>query len=171
MVDDHAGTEAALHSSGVAWTVLRNSLYAHMQVATVDQAIASGQLVTNAGSGAIAYVTREDCAAAAAAVLTQGGHVGATYDVTGPEAVGAAEMAAIARAVGGAEVEVLHVDDDAYLAGLLGAGLPRGLAELITSFGAAARGGFLAEVSPAVHDLTGRPPRSLAEVVGGRIAR
>ena len=86
VVPDHAGTEQALRDSGLAWTFLRNNLYSHMQVPGIQQAIASGQVVTNAGQGAAAYVTREDCAAVAAAVLTQDGHVGIAYDVTGPKA-------------------------------------------------------------------------------------
>lgn len=86
VVADHAGTEAALADSGTAWTVLRNSLYAHTQVPVVEQAAASGQLVTSADDGATAYVTREDCAAVAAAVLAHGGHAGRAYDVTGPRA-------------------------------------------------------------------------------------
>ena len=66
--------------------MLRNNLYAHMQTQGIAQAANSGRLVTNAGTGATAYVTREDCAAVAAAVLTQDGHEGQVYDVTGPEA-------------------------------------------------------------------------------------
>lgn len=166
VVDDHAGTEGALRSSGPAWTVLRNNLYSHMQAGTIDHAIASGRLFTNAGSGATAFVTREDCAAAAAAVLVQDGHAGATYDITGPDAVGAGDLAQLAGSIGGVPVEVVHVDDEAYAAGLMSAGLPRPVAELIASFGASARGGYLAQVSGSVQDLTGRPPTSLAEAVG-----
>lgn len=73
VVPDHAGTEQALRESGLKWTMLRNNLYAHMQVPAIRQMIATGRYVTNTGDGATAYVTREDCAAVAAAVLTQDG--------------------------------------------------------------------------------------------------
>lgn len=169
VVADHAGTEQALREAGPAWTVLRNSLYAHMQLPGLAQAAASGQLVTNTGAGATAYVTREDCAAVAAAVLAQGGHEGLTYDITGPQALSAADLAALAGQIGGRDVEVVHVDDAAYASGLGAAGLPQGLADLVVSFGVAAREGFLAAVSTAVADLTGHRPTALADLTDHRL--
>jgi NAD(P)H dehydrogenase (quinone) len=166
VVPDHAGTEAALRASGVRWTALRNNLYAHTQVPTVQQAIASGALVTNAGDGRTAYVTREDCAAVAAAVLVQDGHDDRAYEVTGPAAVGADDLAALAGELGGTPIKVVHVDDDAYVQGLVGAGLPEEMARVVASFGAAAREGHLDTVSTTVADVTGRPPTPLREVLG-----
>lgn len=165
VVPDHAGTEQALRSGGMRWTMLRNNLYAHMWVQVVEQAITSGRLVTNSGTGATAYVTREDCAAVAAAVLTQDGHEGVAYDVTGPEALTAGDLVALAREIAGREVELVDVDDAASVAGLRAAGLPEEAADVVTSFGAAARGGFLANVSSAVADLTGHKPTALADVL------
>ena len=165
VVADHAGTEQAIRDSGMRWTVLRNNLYAHMQVAGIQHAAASGRFVSNAGDGVTAYVTREDCAASAAAVLTQDGHEGKAYDITGPEAVSAADLAALARAMSTREVELLIVDDRAYAEGLRAAGLPDQIAELLTSFGAATRHGYLANVSSAVADLTGHTPTSLSQVL------
>lgn len=54
-----------------------------------------GRLVSNAGDGRTAYVSREDCAAVAAAVLTSDGHEGRTYDVTGPQLLGQTDVAAL----------------------------------------------------------------------------
>lgn len=165
VVADHAGTEQALRDSDVPWTVLHNNLYAHMQVPGIKHAITSGQLVTNGGVGATAYVTREDCAAAAAAVLTQDGHEGVIYDVTGPEALSGADLAALAGEFGGSHVEFVSVDDEAFTAGLREAGLPDQVAALVTSFGASTRNGFLGNVSTTVADLTGRKPTALADVL------
>ncbi|GAA5056004.1 NAD(P)H dehydrogenase (quinone) [Thermocatellispora tengchongensis] len=165
VVADHAGTEQALYDSGLTWTVLRNNLYAHMQIPVIEQAITSGRLVTNGGDGATAYVTREDCAAVAAAVLTQDGHEDRVYDVTGPEALTAADLAALAGEVGGRPVEPVALDDDAMAAGLRAAGAPEEAAELVVSFGAATRLGFLAHVSSTVADLTGRPATPLADLL------
>ncbi|WP_031466712.1 NAD(P)H-binding protein [Sciscionella sediminilitoris] len=165
VVPDHAGTEQALRDSGVRWTMLRNNLYAHMQIPVIEQAIAAGRLVTNTGAGAIAYVTREDCAAAAAAVLTQDGHADKAYDITGPEALTAEDLAALASELGGREVELVHTEDAAFAEGLRTAGLPEEVAEVVASFGAASRGGFLANASAAVAELTGRKPVALADIV------
>ena len=165
VVPDHRATEETLQASGLAWTFLRNNLYAEYQVPTAAQAIATGQLVTNTGTGRTAFVSRDDCAAAAAAVLASPGHENTAYDITGPEAVSAEDIAALAGEIAGKKIEVVHVDDDAFVAGLTGGGLPEEVGRLFASFGASTRGGFLEGVSSAVQDLTGQPPRSLRTVL------
>ena len=166
----HLATEQALRDSGLAWTFLRNNLYAEFQVPVVAQAIESGQLVTSAGNGRTAYVSRQDCAAAAAAVLVEDGHENQAYDITGPEAIGPHELATLATELGGRPVEVVQVDDDALIAGMVGNGTPEFVARIIASFPAAAREGLLGSVSSAVEDLTGAPARSLRDVVAAGLA-
>ncbi|NYI78625.1 SDR family oxidoreductase [Nocardioides panzhihuensis] len=165
VVPDHAATEEALRESGLAWTMLRNSLYADMQVDSVAQAAASGQLITNIGDGGAAYVTRADCAAVAVGVLTGEGHEGKAYDVTGPRAYTAADLGELAGQQSGKPVEVVQVDDEAYTAGLVSAGLPDFIAPLLTSFGAATRLGKLATVTDVVERVGGRTPTPLDALV------
>lgn len=161
----HLATEQALRDSGLAWTFLRNNLYAEFQVPVVERAIGSGQLVTSAGDGRVAYVSREDCAAAAAAVLVGDGHENRAYDITGPDAIAPQDLAALATELGGRPVEIVPVDDDAAIAGMVAAGLPEPVARTLSTFPVSAREGFLGTVSRAVEDLTGTPPRSLRDVV------
>jgi NAD(P)H dehydrogenase (quinone) len=165
VVADHTATEEALRESGLAWTMLRNNLYADMQVDSVAQAAATGQLVTNIGDGGAAYVTRADCAAVAAGVLTGEGHEGKAYDVTGPHAYTAADLAELATQKSGNPVEVVQVDDEAYTAGLVSAGLPDFIAPLLTSFGTATRLGKLATVTDVVEQVGGRTPTPLSALV------
>lgn len=165
VVADHAATEEALRESGLAWTMLRNNLYADMQVDSVAQAAATGQLVTNFGDGGAAYVTRADCAAVAAGVLTGEGHEGKAYDVTGPHAYTATDLAELATQKSGKPVEVVQVDDEAYTAGLVSAGLPDFIAPLLTSFGTATRLGKLATVTDVVEQVGGRKPTPLSALV------
>jgi NAD(P)H dehydrogenase (quinone) len=161
----HRATEQALRDSGLAWTFLRNNLYAEYQAPVVEQAMASGQLVTSAGEGRVAYVSRDDCAAAAAAVLVQDGHEQQAYDITGPDAIGPHDLAELATELGGQPVEVVSVDDEALIGGMVAAGLPEPRARALASFAVATRLGFLGKVSSAVAELSGRPPRSLRDVV------
>ncbi|TYL55010.1 SDR family oxidoreductase [Nocardioides sp. BGMRC 2183] len=164
VVPDHAATEEALRASGLSWTMLRNNLYAEMQLGAVAQAAASGQLVTNTGDGGAAYVTRADCAAVAVGVLTGDGHEGKVYDVTGPEAVTASDLADLAAQQAGRDVTVVTVDDDAYAEGLIAGGLPAAFAPLTVSFGAAIRLGKLAQVTDVVETVGGRTPTALAHL-------
>ncbi len=162
---EHGETEKAMRESGMRWTALRNGLYAEHQVPGAAHAAASGMLVHNHGDGRTAYVSRADCAAAAAAVLTTGGHEGTAYDVTGPELLSQADVAALVARVSGRPVEAVPIDDAAYAEILVAAGIPADAAPAYASFGAAVRAGLLQKIGTAVRDLTGREPRSLREVL------
>lgn len=155
-----------LRRSGIAWTFLRNSIYTEMVLPGAPAALESGKLVTNAGDGLTAYVGRADCAAAAAAVLTQEGHDFKEYDITGGEAVSQADLAAILSEIGGRPVEPDHVDDDAWVATMVeDADMTEKAARIYATFGTATRQGFMAVTSTTVEDLTGRPPKTAREVL------
>jgi NAD(P)H dehydrogenase (quinone) len=161
---DHRETEAVLRESGLAWTALRNGLYAEYQVPAGAQAIATGRLVHNNGDGETAYVSREDCAAAAAAVLSTESHDGEAYDIAGPRPLSQDDVAALLSEVSVRPVEAVSVDDEQFVQGLAAYGMPEPAARSIATFGRAIREGFISEASGAVENLTGRPPRSLREV-------
>ena len=104
-------------------------------------------------------------AAAAAAVLTTDGHEDRVYAITGPELVSQADLAALVAEITGRPVEAVAIDDEAAAQALVDVGLPPEMARAYASFGTAIREGVLTTVSTAVHDLTGREPRSLREVL------
>jgi phosphoglycerate dehydrogenase-like enzyme/uncharacterized protein YbjT (DUF2867 family) len=139
---DHFATEELLKKSGVAWTFLRNSVYTDIVVPQAAKMIMEGRATVPASAVRVAYVTREDCAAAAAAVLTTPGHDNKIYDITGPELVGPREIAAAAAEVSGKKIEVVPAAS--------------GAAAGPSFFGPA-----LEVVSTAVADLTGRPATSV----------
>lgn len=165
VVGEHKPTEEALAASGLEWTFLRNALYAEYRVPGLQHAIASGRLVHNHGTGRSAWVSRDDCAAVAAAVLAGDGHAGKAYDVTGPELLSGDDLAAIASEVGGVPVEAVSVDDDTFVAGLVESGMPEAYALLLASFGRAIREGQLDQLTTVVPDLTGRAARSLRDLL------
>ena len=170
VAQDHRETEALLMASGLEWTLLRNALYSEYRLDEARAALASGVLRHNQSGGRTAYVSREDCAAVAAAWLAAGPeHAGRTYDVTGPQLLGADDLARTYAEAGGTAVTAENLDDDALVAGLQGAGLPVEVARLLASFGAAIRGGHLDQSASTVQDLTGRPPRAVAEVLRGAL--
>jgi NAD(P)H dehydrogenase (quinone) len=165
----HHATEQVLHEAGVTWTVLRNSLYADYQVPEAAAAIASGRLVHNRGDGRVAYVSRDDCAAVAAAVMTTSGHEGRVYDVSGPESFDARDLARLYGEIGGRDVEAVALDDESFVATLVGDASGddhlRYGAELVASFGRSIRDGYMAGCSDVVASLTGRPARELRDVL------
>jgi NAD(P)H dehydrogenase (quinone) len=166
VVPEHRATEDKLRESGLEWAFLRNSIYADLEAGNQAAALATGELVTNGGAGRVAYVARDDCAAAAAAVITGGDHAGKAYEITGPELLDADVRAALFAELGGTPVEVLHVDDATYAAGMADAtGMPLSISELYATFGTATREGKLDALSADFEALTGRTPRSLRDVL------
>lgn len=159
---DHWSTEQAIAKSGARWTMLRNNWYAENLRHAIPAALASGKWYTAAGTGRIAYVTREDTArAAAAAMLEESSDI--RYDITGPAALTQDEVAALAAAAYRTPIEPVHVTDEQLLAGLLGAGVPEVMARLSVEFDRNTREGKLATVTDAVEQLTGRQPQALKD--------
>jgi len=166
VVPDHRATEEKLRESGVEWAFLRNSIYADREAGTLAVAQATGELVTNAGRGRVAYVAREDCAAAAAAVVTGGDHAGRAYEITGPEALDAEGRAALFAEITGTPVEVVYLDDESFAARVAEAGgLPIEIGRLVASFGLAAREGYFDVIGTDFEQLTGRAPQGLRSVL------
>jgi len=98
---DHFHTEEYIRSTGIPFTFLRMSLY--MDKAPLH--VSHDYVIRGpAGEGRVAWVTRDDIADVAVAVLTGGGHSGHTYDVTGPEALTLAETAEILSSVTGRKI-------------------------------------------------------------------
>jgi NAD(P)H dehydrogenase (quinone) len=165
VVDDHRETEELLRASDLAWTVLRNAAYSELQVPLGAIAVAYGKLVTNAGDGRVAPISRSDCAAAAVATLTSDGHEGQTYEITGPEALAQADIAELLSEISGRPVQVIHTGDRRLLWGLSRLGTPKPVARAIVDLGVATREGYFDVVDGAFEALTGRPPRRLRELL------
>jgi len=110
---DHSATEELLKKSGVAYTFLRNSIYMDNALAAGAKIYAEGKATVPPSEVKLGYISREDCAAAAVAALTTPGHDNKSYDITGPEVVGVADIAAAVTAVTGKKIEVVQPDPNA----------------------------------------------------------
>lgn len=160
---DHRATEEALAASGLGWTVLRENLYMDLLIGTVQQALATGQLFKATADGKAAYITREDCARACAAALASSFDGRRTLDITGPEALSQYDIAAIASKITGQTITYVPLDLESLIQGMVGAGLPRPMAEAFATFDAGIAQDKYSAVSTAVEDLTGRKPTSVAD--------
>src|SRR5271170_4728369 len=101
---DHLGTEQALKASGVSHTILRMCWYTDYLIPAVAPAVASGKLISATGQGGAPYVTREDCAQAAAAALASTETSSKTWNITGPDLMTYAELAKLASELTGRPV-------------------------------------------------------------------
>jgi NAD(P)H dehydrogenase (quinone) len=170
MAPDHAATEAVLLGSGVPYAFLRNAVYSeYVGSMSARSPFTSGAFVHNFGDGTAAYVSREDCAAAGAAVLAGGHeHANKVYDIAGPEALTGADLAALFATACGVEVEEVSVDDATWLAEAVANGVPEPVARGVVSFGTAIRKGAFDQRIGDVERITGRVPAGVGDVLAGK---
>ncbi len=161
LAQDDVATEEALVQSRLGWTILRHNWYTDLLLPRLTKAAAKGTFMTTEGDSGAAYVTREDCARADAALLASSETRNQTLDITGPAIVTNAELAALVGRVVGRPVKQLVVSPDTYKSGLVMAGVSETLQAIMTSSDVAIAQGYFAVVSNAVKELTGQAPRSV----------
>jgi NAD(P)H dehydrogenase (quinone) len=167
---EHLGTEDAIKASGLAYTILRMTWYTENLLGSLPPNLAAGQWYTSAGGGKTSYVTREDCARAAAGALLLPA-TNQTYTVTGPEALTNAEIAAIASDLTGKPLAVIDVTDEQLAGGAKAAGVPDFVIDnFIVPFDRNAREGKVASVTDAVEKLWGSKPTSVREFLAANKA-
>lgn len=161
-----ARTERQLSQSGLDWTVLQPHAFMQNVLGNAGTIATEGALYGTTGEGRIGTVDTRDIASVARTVLTEPGHTGKTYVLTGPESLTHADMAATLAAVLDKEVRYVDLTPDQYEQTLLGYGLPEPLAEDIrVLYGEIFRSGGGDFVTTHVRDVTGRAPRSFEEFV------
>jgi uncharacterized protein YbjT (DUF2867 family) len=163
---DHHHTERHIEQSGMSWTFLRDNLYLDFFPLMAGE---DGVLRGPADGGRVAAVAQDDIAAVATTVLLDPTrHEGRTYDLTGPEALTLAEVAATMSRVLGREY-AFHDEtlEEAY-ASRASYGVPDWQVDAWVSTYTAIASGELSTVTDDVQRLIGRAPLSLADVLTDR---
>ncbi|SDT07926.1 NAD(P)H dehydrogenase (quinone) [Nocardioides scoriae] len=165
---EHAGTEAVVTASGLPHVLLRNAWYVENYTAQLPTYLEHG-MVGAAGEGRVSLALRREYAEAAATVLLEDGHAGATYELGGP-AVTLAELAAVVSEVSGAQVAYTDVPQAQLVEVLVGAGLPRPAAETFADVDRGISAGELLVPTDDLARLLGREPLPTAEAVREALA-
>jgi len=156
-------SEDELRRSGVPATILHSGFYMTNLLAAADQVRGEGRLLAPAGDGRIAMIAPRDVGAVGALVLTTDGHAGATYRLTGPEAIGYVRVAEELSHVTGARVEYVDVPEEAARQGMVAAGTPDWLVRHLIGAFRLIRAGALARTTATVRELTGRVPQGFED--------
>lgn len=164
----HRSTEARIRETGIPYSFLRNNWYIENEGGSLQAALAGRPIITAAGAGRIGWVSRDDLAEAAAAVLAGSGHDNSIYELSGPPRT----YAAFAQAVGhvlGRDVPVLRMGDVEYGQMVAGFGLPIYIVELLLDAQRAMRHGAMDVESGDLEYLLGRPVTPLRKTVARMI--
>jgi NAD(P)H dehydrogenase (quinone) len=151
------------------WTILRMNYYAESMAQEIQMSAGMGAL-TGLGEERVAYVSRNDLAAAAAGALLSEGHAGAIYNATGPEALTGAQRAQIASAILGKPLVYAAIPEEQLRAGLEQAGLPEVIVQTMLDIKKTFVRGDFDIVTTDIQRLSGRPPKSLSDVLATALA-
>jgi len=165
LAPEHLATEAALKTSGIPFTILRNGWYTENYTGSIAGALAGGAFVGSAGEGKISSAARKDYAAAAVAVLTSEGHEGKVYELAGDEAYSLQELAAELSRQTGKQIPYKNLLEGEYASLLTSFGLPEGFAKAIAGWDVSASKGDLFDDQRQLSKLIQRPTTTLPEAV------
>ncbi|WP_437991771.1 SDR family oxidoreductase [Sorangium sp. So ce145] len=159
----HREAEARVKASGVAWTMLRPGGFASNTLRWAASIKAQGAVFQPLGDARTRPIDERDIAAVAVKALTSPGHEGKEYELTGPEALSAAEQVAKIGAAIGRPLRYVDVSEDAAREAMVKAKLPEGFIRALLEAFALIRSGKGEEPSSTVEQLLGRRARTFDE--------
>jgi uncharacterized protein YbjT (DUF2867 family) len=161
---EHA--EQVLKECGADWTILRSSFFSqNFSENFFLDPIMSGEValpVTDVGEP---FVDAEDIADAAVAALTELGHPGKLYELTGPRALTFADAIREIAQVTRRDIRYLSISPDEYRTALLEAQVPSEVIELTLYLFGTVLDGRNTPVTNGVQQTLGRAPGDFTEYV------
>jgi len=156
--------EQLLIESGADWTILRCSWFAqNFNEGVFVDAVLSGEVTLPAGDIPEPFVDTDDIADVAVAALTEPGHVGQLYELTGPRSITFAEaVSAIAKA-SGRDIRFVQVTVDQFAIGMREMQVPEEVIQLVSYLFGEVLDGRNAHVTDGVRRALGRAPRDFAD--------
>lgn len=146
------------------WTILRCSWFCqNFSEYFFIHGVLAGEVVTPPGLAADPLVDADDIGQAAFLALTQDGHSGKLYEMTGPQALTFAEQVAEISRATGRDIRHVEVSTEEYRAALEASDMPPEYVNLVMYLFATVLDGRNTPVTDGVQQALGRPPRSFSE--------
>jgi len=156
----HREIDAELKASGLPYTILRPHYFMQNTLMAAQTVASDGAMYMPLKEGKFGMIDLRDIVDVAAKVLTEAGHEGKTYDLTGPASISAHDIAAGLSKALGKEVKYVDVPLEAGREGMVGMGLPEWFADAMTEYNKAFSENFGDFTTNDVEEITGHPARS-----------
>ena len=155
--------ERIVQSGSPDWTIVRASWFHQnfSEGAFVDMVLA-GQITLPASDTLEPFVDADDIADVAVAALTEDGHAGEVYEVTGPRLMTLEDVAADLSRATRREIRLVPVPHDAFVAGVRDSGAPKEVVWMMDYLFATVLDGRNAHLTDGVQRALGRPPKDFA---------
>lgn len=158
----HREAERAIEASGISYTHLRPGNFMENFIEYYPPG-PDGNIYLPFGQGAASFIAAEDVGAVGAAVLTSDAHANRAYELTGPEALTVAQVAAILSEVSGRQIRYVDVPEEAAKQAMLGYQMPEWMVNAMLELYGLTKAGYTAALSPNVQEILGRPARTFSE--------
>jgi uncharacterized protein YbjT (DUF2867 family) len=162
----HRESEKAIAASGIPYTFLRpNSFHQNYIIYTSATIKAQNAFYLPLGEGKISFIDIRDVAAVAAEILTQGGHEGNAYTLTGSQALSNAEIARILSSVLGRTIAYTDSPADAAREAMQASGVPDRQIEMVLGLYERQKADRYATITSIVEQITGKTPIQFEQFV------
>lgn len=162
----HGEVEKMIEDSGIPFTFLRpNGFMQNFANSMADSIKTQNAFYMPLGDGKVSLVDIRDIAAVAVAALTNTGHEGKAYVITGTEALSNQQIAEIFSQVLSRTINYVDVPEDAARQGMQSAGMPDLIVDALLELYASYKAGQASTVSPAVEQVTGKKPIAFEQFV------
>jgi len=166
----HQEIERYLEQSGLVWTHLRPSQFMQVYLREAPSISRKGLLLLPLDDVRLSPVDVEDIAKIAFALLTQGGHQGRAFEITGPQALSMAEIAAAISEAIGKPIRYLKTSLEDHRRGMELAGLPPFLVDALMEQASERLRHPESRVELATHKLFATKPTTFAEFAKRHVA-
>jgi uncharacterized protein YbjT (DUF2867 family) len=162
----HRIMENYLKESQLDFTILQPSFFAqNFKNYEYQNLMERGITFNVAGDGKVGFVDAEDVAKVAAKVLTEEGHSGKTYQLTGPELLSYYDAANILMEVLNKEIVYPNPSEEAYRGALKAGGAPDFIADYMIPVYGMIKNGSVGRLTKDIEEVTGEKPTDLKTVL------
>ena len=158
----HRAVEKDLEASGISYTFLRPNNFFENFVNFYGPD-AQGNIYLPWGTAKCSFIAGSDIAQVATKALTEDGHAGKAYELSGPEAIGIADAAETLSSIIGRKVTYVDVPESAAKSAMLGLGMPEWMVDAMMELHAIDKAGYAASVTDTVEKITGKKARTFAD--------
>lgn len=156
--------ERIVQESGLEWTIVRASwFYQNFSEGAFVDMILSGQITLPAGDVLEPFVDVDDIAEVVVVALTEPGHAGQVYEVTGPRLMTFADIASELSKATKREISYVQIPQEAFVAGVRNSGAPQEVAWLLDYLFSTVLDGRNAYITDGIQRALGRPPKDFVD--------
>lgn len=156
--------EAIVQSSGVDWTIVRASWFnQNFSEGAFADMVQAGQIILPEVGTPEPFVDIDDIAEVVVVALTQPGHAGELYEVTGPQMLTLNNIAEELSKATGRVIEYIPVPHDAFVQGIAESGAPQDVVWMLDYLFATVLDGRNAYLTDGIQRALGREPKSFAD--------